>query len=374
MTVNITQNDIRQLIAEPSVEVRSDIARKVCCGFNEGNYKGRERQLAEEIIRLLLKDTALRVRAVLAEELRDNPAVPHDIILKMTQDDMEVAGPILTHSPVLSEEDLIAIVDATHHVARLMAIASRQTLSVPLSQALIETGERQVISAVMRHSGAQIDESIYAYMLEEFANDNSMLQELVYRGGLPYTVAEKLFTLVSDQLRKDLTKRYRLSRHVIDEATTNARSTAVLQFMSPWMSQHDIQALVDHMHKNKRLTHSVVLRSLCIGDLRFFETAMAKLVGIPVSNARILMMDPGELGFQAFYDSSNMPTDFREAVHILFKLAQEETFFGKFHCEDFSQRIMVRIAQGHYDKNIPNMPYLMAIIGRGGDPESHVIQ
>lgn len=364
--MNITQDDIRHLIAEPSVEVRSDIARKVCAGYKYGNYKDRERGLAEEIIRLLLKDTALRVRRVLAEELQEHLDVPRDIIFKMTQDDIEVAGPVLQHSPVLTEEDLESIVAATQHVAKLLAIASRNTLSAPLSQTLISTGERQVISRVMQNQGAQIDDSIYDYMLDEFAHDNSMLQELVYRGGLPYTVAEKLFVLVSDQLKKDLTKRYRLSRHVIDEATDQARSTSMLKFLSPWMSQQDIQKLVDHMHKNKRLAHSVVLRSLCIGDLRFFETAMAKLVGIPVSNARILMMDPGALGFQAFYDSSGMPADFREAVHMLFKLAQEETFFGKFHCEDFSQRMMVRIMQGNYDKQVPNMPYLMAIIGRGG--------
>src|SRR5690606_11003473 len=134
-----------------------------------------------------------------------------------------------------------------------------------------------------------------------FAKDNSVLEELVYLGGLPYAFAEMLFTMVTDTMRKQLTKKYRLNKHVVEEASANARETATLQFLTPWMSQQDINRLIDQMHRNRRLTDSVIIRSLCIGDLRFFETAIAKRVGIPPSNARILMLDPGPLGFKALY-------------------------------------------------------------------------
>lgn len=364
MSFQINQADIQRLIKEPSIDVRESIAMKVCDGFKSNQSNDRERQISVEIFRLLLKDTETRIRKTLAEQLKDSMDIPRDVLMSLVDDKPEVSEIILKDSLALSEEDLVAIVEANSNLTKLLSIASRSTLSAPLSRSLIETGEARVTKRVLNNDGAAINDATIDYLLDEYANDQSVLELLVIRGGLPYHFAEKLFTLVSNQLKKELTRRYRLNRHVVDDITENAKEKAVLQFLSPWMSQHDIQALVDHMHKNKRLSSSVVIRSLCIGDLRFFETAMAKLANIPVHNARILMMDPGPLGFESFYIKTNMPEEFSDAVHILLKLAHEETFFGKYQCNDYSQRMIERIVQEGHDKRITNMPYLMSIIGR----------
>lgn len=364
MSFSITQEDIQQLIREPSVDVRATITKKVCDGFNSRQSNDRERNVSVDIFRLLLKDTETRIRKTLAEELQHSFDVPRDVLMGLVDDKVEVAEIILQHSFALSEEDLIEIVQATTNVAKLNAIASRETITAPLSRSLVETGEHSVTKTLLSNNGAVIDDRTIDYLLEEYAQDQSILEMLVVRGGLPYHYAEKLFTLVSDQLKKELTKRYRLTRHVVDDITENAKEKAVLQFLSPWMSQQDIQNLVNHMVKNKRLTPSVVVRSLCIGDLRFFETAMAKMANVPVHNARILMMDPGALGFTSFYKATGMPEQFREAVHILLKLAHEETFYGKYQCSDYSERMIQRIVKEGHDKRIENMPYLMSIIGR----------
>lgn len=364
MSFSITQEDIQQLIREPSVDVRQAITKKVCDGFNSRQSSDRERNVSVEIFRLLLKDTEIRIRKTLSEELQHNLDVPRDVLMGLVNDKAEIAEIILKNSFALSEEDLIEIVQSTTNVVKLQAIASRETITAPLSHSLVEAGDHSVTKTVLENNGAVINDRTLEYLLDEYSQDQSMLETLVVRGGLPYHFAEKLFTLVSDQLKKELTKRYRLSRHVVDDITENAKEKAVLQFLSPWMSQQDIQKLVDHMAKNKRLTPSVVVRSLCIGDLRFFETAMAKMADVSVHNARILMMDPGALGFKSFYEKTEMPKQFTDAVHILLKLAHEETFYGKYQCSDYSERMIQRIVKEGHDKRIENMPYLMSIIGR----------
>ena len=45
-----------------------------------------------------------------------------------------------------------------------------------------------------------------------------------------------------------------------------------------------------------RLTPSLVLRALCMGDMEFFEAALAVMAGIPVENAAILVHDGGKRG------------------------------------------------------------------------------
>jgi uncharacterized protein (DUF2336 family) len=117
------------------------------------------------------------------------------------------------------------------------------------------------------------------------------------------------------------------------------------------------------MHRNKRLTDSVIIRSLCIGDLRFFEAAIAKRVGIPASNARILILDPGPLGFKALYGSCGLPEDFYEAVRRMLQFAHEETQYGMYRTTDFGARMVERITEAGDAKTIPHMDTLLTMIG-----------
>jgi uncharacterized protein (DUF2336 family) len=118
------------------------------------------------------------------------------------------------------------------------------------------------------------------------------------------------------------------------------------------------------MHTNKRLTDSVIIRSLCIGDLRFFETAIAKRVGIPPSNARLLLLDPGPLGFKALYESAHLPESFYEAVSLMLRFALEETAYGTYRKTDFAHRMSEHIMKGGYQQSVPNMDVMLIMIGR----------
>eukprot|EP00658_Telonema_sp_P-2_P045855 TRINITY_DN33877_c0_g1_i1.p1 TRINITY_DN33877_c0_g1~~TRINITY_DN33877_c0_g1_i1.p1 ORF type:complete len:170 (-),score=13.33 TRINITY_DN33877_c0_g1_i1:98-607(-) len=69
-----------------------------------------ERQIAEDIFRVMLRDAAVRVRQALSESLKDNPDVPHDVAASLAQDVDEVAMPVIEFSSVLTDKDLIDIV------------------------------------------------------------------------------------------------------------------------------------------------------------------------------------------------------------------------------------------------------------------------
>ena len=370
--MNITREDIELLVREPSSAMRLRICEKISDGYNSGAYTDGETKLANEIFRLLLKDTEMKVRLLMAESLKSNMQVPHDIIWALANDRHEVAVPVLEYSHVLSEDDLVAIVRATREHPKLKAVAKRDSISRQLAHALIEKADYEITRDLISNKGASIADTSIDMVLEEFARDHSVLEELVLRGGLPYAFAERLFSTVSDTLKKQLTRKYRLNQHVVEEATVGARETAMLQFISPWMSQHDINHLVDEMHHNKRLSDSVIIRSLCIGDLRFFETAIAKRVGVPVSNARILLIDPGPLGFKALYDSSGLPASFYDAVRTMLKIALEETQYGNYRTNDFGAQMVGKIRAAGYDQTVENMETLLQMIGRAiHEPKLH---
>lgn len=361
--MNISRTDIDLLVREPSAAMRSHIADKIAGGYHSGQFSQAETALANEIFRLLVRDTERKVRLLVAKHLQTSIQVPHDIIWALANDESnDVAVQVLQHSPVLSEEDLVTLVLGTREHPRLMAIASRSSVSKELAHALVDTRDVAVTKKLLSNRSVMLADATIETVLEEFSRDNSVLEELVYHGGLPHHFAERLFALVSDAMKKQLSKKYRLSRMLADDTVDSAREAATLQFLSPWMSQQDMNTLVEQMQRNGRLTDSVIIRSLCIGDLRFFETAIAKRVGIPPSNARILVLDPGPLGFKALYQSCGLPEDFYEAIRVVLEFAMQETEYGKYRVHDFAQQMVHRIRSAGYDRTIANMTTLLEII------------
>ena len=49
---------------------------------------------------------------------------------------------------------------------------------------------------------------------------------------------------------------------------------------------------VTQLRAKGRLTPALILRALCMGEIRFFEAAAAELAGIPFENAQVLARDP----------------------------------------------------------------------------------
>src|SRR5581483_10948882 len=109
----LTPMDVRTLTEEPSAKVRGQLAGKIAMDYRSGNFTEAEAGIANDIFRILIKDIEKNVRQALAEQLAYCANTPRDIILKLANDEAEVAAPVLEYSSVLTEDDLIAIVQSS---------------------------------------------------------------------------------------------------------------------------------------------------------------------------------------------------------------------------------------------------------------------
>ena len=146
-TTGLTQADIARLAREPSPQLRAELVGKLASDYSANLFSRREAEIAVEIFRLLLRDVQERVRVELCKGLCHSLSIPHDIALRLAYDNEPVAVHMLSNSFVLTEEDLIEIAKSTCEVAKLCAIARRETVSAPLSEALHQTGMRAVLRA-----------------------------------------------------------------------------------------------------------------------------------------------------------------------------------------------------------------------------------
>lgn len=368
IVMNINAMDVRKLIDEPSSKVRSQLAAKIAMDYRSGNFSDSEADIADEIFRILSKDVEKRVRQSLAEQLAHCPAVPREVILRLANDDAEIAAPVLEYSIVLGEDDLAAIIHSTREVLKLCAIARRGNISENLCGSLMATHQQMVMADLFRNKTASISERQLLQNWDSFASNPSLLETLVHRGGLALTVAEKIFYVVSDELKKHLSKRYSIKPPVLQKAVADMREWEMLGIIpahevTDLSIDEQVEDLMDALHRDGRLTHSLLMRALCIGNLSVFEAGIAKLANVPRINARILLLDTGGLGLRAIYQAAGLPEGFYEAVSALLRLSLEETEYGRLRCADFRKRIIERIHIEKYNETIENMGYLLSIIG-----------
>jgi uncharacterized protein (DUF2336 family) len=355
-------NELQKLIKEPSKEARAETAQSVAVQFSKGKFSDSEKQIAIEIFRLLLKDVEIKVRKMLSVHLAHSMEAPHDVILSLAQDINEVSLPVLQNSYVLTEEDLIAITRSTQDINIMSTIARRESVSRELSEALLAKSNIKVIETLLTNKSATISDQGLENIQTTCPDNISILELMVNRGDLPVTLAEKLFVAVSDEMKQVLAKRYHLSLQVANSAAKDVREVATLGLMSAESKTMDIDKLVNQLYQKGRLTFSMVIRSLCLGDMRFFELALAKLADIPVTNVQLLILDQGPEGFESLYKTSCLPMELFSATQYLMRTALEETSFGRYQRNDFRQRLANRLMQDEAVHNIQYMDYLITLI------------
>ncbi len=360
MENTLNEEDVKRLLSDPSGETRAEIAGKLA--IQHSVLGERQRQMAEDIFRIMVKDAEVRVRAALSQQLKENPFVPHDIAMSLAEDVSEVSLPMLQFSEVLTEEDLIEIITSQDDEARQEAVAHRAHVSPHLADVLVESGKEKVVSALVGNDGAELSDQTLNKVVDKYADRDAVGSVLVDRAHLPVTVAERLMAKVSENLRTVLSKRRNISPEMATTLLMQAREMAVLGLAD---TNTEVNKLVDHLYRNGRLTPSIVLRAICMGDMLFFDDALAKLGKVSLGNAQKLIHDPGKRGFQALFRKTGIPNQFYRAMRAAVDVSSEMEYDGHPHDrERFSRRMIERVLTQYGDLGVEfeseDLDYLMA--------------
>lgn len=361
--MDISQLNLDKLSTELPMAMRKQLAEKTSQKYASGKLKGKDRDFAEKMFALLARDAEVAIRRILAENLRYDATIPHDVAMQLARDVAEVAVPMLESSEVFTEEELVDIVRYADDMACQVAVAKRNRLSEVLCMALIETGERSVAETVTANPGATITDNIVVRATDFFGADGSLLSRMIDRTNMSPALAERIISKVADNVKRTILHKFNISPFRLEDAVQATTEWSTLQMIN-LTNPKQVQKMVDHLHTEDKLSDSIVIRALCQGNLNFFEAALAKRAEVPRANARKLILDPGALGFMSLYKAAGMPDGVYEAISTVLRIALQETHYGKVYRPDYQRRLIERIITGGYDMKIDNMPFMMAILGR----------
>ena len=306
MRSKLTDADVRALVKGPREEDRAQAAHKICRCIEDAELSVDERAYAEQIIVMMARDAAVLVRRSLAVALKNSPKLPHDIALKLSADLDAVALPVIMNSPVLTDADLVELVRSAPP-AKQMGVASRETLSREVTGAIAAFAPSEVVERALANDNAVFDETGLQSVLGRFGEKESITATMARRRVLPVTIVEKLVSMVTGEVFDHLVNHHELPPQLAIELAMSSRERATIDIVEQASLQGDMRRFVQQLNVNGRLTPSLIMRALCLGQMEFVEHALASLAGMSHQRMWLLVHDSGPLGLKAAFERAGLP-------------------------------------------------------------------
>ncbi|MEM7170788.1 MAG: DUF2336 domain-containing protein [Pseudomonadota bacterium] len=303
------QSYLKAFLEDPKSYDFGEFSQRICQVYNTQLLSSRERELAEEILRDLSDSVELQVREALSAHLKESDILPNDIAVQLACDVESVSLPMLEFSVVLSDKDLIEIIQ-TKGSSEQNAIARRKKVSEEVSEAVVEAGNEQPIKTLVTNKGAEISEDSLTNVVQLFPGNTPIHKAMIARPELPIKVADKLAEAVTESLQFELVSRHATSANLVEALMHQGSEGATMMRLEQYDEINDAESLADHLHRMNRLTPSLLMRSLYMGQLDFFEFSLARLTQEDIDAVRDLMSVPQSSAFKKLYRAAGLPARF----------------------------------------------------------------
>jgi uncharacterized protein (DUF2336 family) len=250
---------------------------------SEGELSPEVRALIDQILTGLIKHVETDVRHKVAKRLSNLKTAPHELTRVLANDTIEIARPILHHSPVLTDLDLIDIVQTTTTDHR-EAIAKRPALPANVSRALAAAKEPKVVEALLANMGAVIPRSVFADLVALAKAVEPIRKPLLSRSDMPKDLAHRMFWFVSAAMRHAILERFSVDPHELDE------------IFAQMLAAKDAEAALKNAAKPQRWSMGEVnalIAKVKAGDVNGFAQGLGKLIGVDQDIAAKIVADTG---------------------------------------------------------------------------------
>lgn len=253
----------------------------------------REKALMTDILRQIIHDVEMSVRRELAERLAEAKQAPHELILTLANDEIEVAHPLLIQSDILHDFDLVEII---HHrtLEHQLAIAMRSTLNESVTDALVETGNEDVVAKMIENPNARISKSTMEYLVDQSKRVDTYQNPLLKRPDLGPDLAKKMYWWVSAALRQHIVKNFKIDALSLDETLESTVKNVIDRNDTTTGGENSKPAnLAERLSEEGKVTPRMLVQVLRQGEVPLFEAMFSKMSGLRPRLLRRMLFEPG---------------------------------------------------------------------------------
>ena len=241
-----------------------------------------------ETLKALAADEATRVRMVIADAVKELPNAPHELICQLAGDvEDSVSDPVIRLSPLLTAEDLVALIAAAPAGGRLLAVAQRSDLHPSVSDAIAASANAAAIRALLGNRSARIREATLDALVARAIDYPDWHEPLVRRPCLPPRAARMLSEIVATYLLSELATRADLAPPLAEELRRRVTERLAPEPCEP-LAARDVtaeDALVQarSMAARGELDEQALLAAAQRGEVCLSAALLAVAAGTPVS-------------------------------------------------------------------------------------------
>src|SRR5580692_2800581 len=309
---------------------RAEATRSLARAWLISDLTEDDRAAAEGALLMLLDDTSPLVRQAMAEVFARSVEAPAAIVQALSLDQPSVALPILEHSPLLIDADLVDIV-ATANNETQCAVARRVSLPASVCAAIAEVGTAAAALELIENPYAELAPFSWDRIVERHGHLAAIRESMLVLEDLPAATRAALVAKLSDTLAQFVVARNWLSADRAGRIAGEARDRSTLHIAARSRGD-EMRGLVAHLRETSQLTAGLILRALLSGNLELFEAALAELSDMPQARVSSLLLDRGEASLVALLQRAGVPQStfaaFRAALDVIHEVGFADTLAG----------------------------------------------
>ena len=309
---------------------RAEATRALARAWLISDLSEDDRAAAEGALLMLLDDPSPLVRRAMAEVFARSQEAPAAIVQALALDQPSVALPILEHSPLLIDADLVDIA-ATGNSETQCAIARRINLPPSVCAAIAEVGSAAAALELIENAYAELPPFSWDRIVERHGHLAAIRESMLVLEDLPAATRAALVAKLSDTLAQFVVAKNWLSADRAERVTDEARDRSTVNIAASSRGD-DMRGLIAHLRATSQLTAGLILRALLSGNLELFEAALAELSGLPRARVSSLLLDRGEASLVALLQRAGLPEPtfaaFRAALDVVHETGFIDTLAG----------------------------------------------
>jgi hypothetical protein len=195
----------RVLNGDSNIVEREQLFRNMAQLYSYVSDRCDDEQVAQydEVLCQLAELVEAEARAHVAKLLAPLDRAPGNVVVKLANDLIEVAQPLLEFSNVLSDDDLIDII-MNQSEAHRVAIAGRPTVTERVGEAIVEHGETASVTRLVRNEGAELGTTTLKRLAERAASDAAIAQDLRGRRNIDWSAVGSKLEQVGQKVRETM--------------------------------------------------------------------------------------------------------------------------------------------------------------------------
>jgi uncharacterized protein (DUF2336 family) len=303
---------------------RAEATRALARAWIISDLSEEDRAAAAGALLMLLDDPSPLVRQAMAEVFARSLEAPGAIVQALSLDQPSVALPVLEHSPLLIDADLVDII-ATGNCVMQCAIARRVNLPASVCAAIAEVGSASAALELIENPHAELAPFSWDRIVERHGHLAAIRESMLVLEDLPAATRIALVAKLSDTLAQFVVARNWLSADRAGRIASEARDRSAVNIAARSRGE-DMSGLVRHLRATGQLTAGLILRALLSGNLELFDHALAELSNLPPARVAALLHDRGGASLQALLTRAGFPQSTFAAFRVALEASQESGF------------------------------------------------